>query len=283
MSQASVVIVAYNEEPYIERCLRAVLAQSFSQFELIIIDDGSTDHTASVIKKINDRRIIYQLNAKRSGIAHSRNIGLKLCTTPYVFFTDADCMPAKHWLEEGLSILKGGDWQGVVGRTSYETAYTSISDRIIENIRPGAYPTCNVAYRHDALKKAGFFNEEYRRVSEDTDIARKILKFGKIAFAQDMIVFHQQKVLTPRRCFEDALRVFSKIKYIKNTGDFEACRLRVVYPAHFLYIVFPPLLLLRHRFKNWRDILLVFPLYLSYIFERFFIWIAAIKERIFLL
>ncbi len=283
MVQASVVVVVYNEEQYIERCLRSLLDQSFSCFELIVVDDGSEDRTAEIIRQFKDPRIIYLLNPSRQGIAFSRNIGIKSSTSEHVFFIDADCVSNKYWLQEGMRIFLSQDCLGVEGRTCYETAWTSVSDRIVENIKGQAYNTCNIGYKKSILKDVGLFNESYRLVSEDTDLAIKVLKKGKIVFLPDMLVIHLQKFLTPLKCIEDARRVFSKIRYIKDTQDFSACRFRILYPAHLLYIIFPFLLLLRFRLKNLKEIITLFILYVSYIIERFMIWSGAIKERIFLI
>ena len=265
IEKVSVVVVVYNEAWYIEWCIKAVLEQTYPAFELIIIDDCSTDRTRDIVKSFSDGRIAYFQNGTRKGIAYSRNQGIQHSTTEYVFFVDADCVPIKYWLEEGVRAFEQKSCLGVEGRTSYETAQTSLADRIIENTRGGAYNTCNIGYVKSALLDAGRFNEDYKWVSEDTDLARKILLRGSIEFLPSMVVFHSQKKLTPGRCFEEARRVFSKVKYIKNTGDLRACCGRIMYPAHLCYLFFPPLLLLRYRFKNLQEIFLLFVIYISYI------------------
>lgn len=172
---------------------------------------------------------------------------------------------------------------GVEGRTCYETNRTSITDAVIENFGGGAYITCNIAYRKSVLKKAGYFNQNYKLVGEDTDLALKVLKLGSIEFVPSMLVFHQRKRKTIKKYFQDAFRVFSKIKYVKDTKDYEACFWKVFYPAHLAVILFPPFLIFRYRIVSFKEFFLLPVIYLSYCFERILIWIAAVKESIFLL
>lgn len=89
MSFVTVVIPAYNVEQYIEECLRSVLAQTYRDFEVLVINDGSTDRTADKVKKFTDRRVrlINQLNR---GLAGARNTGARRACGDYVAFLDSD-------------------------------------------------------------------------------------------------------------------------------------------------------------------------------------------------
>lgn len=283
IDKVSVVVVVFNEEQYMQRCVESILTQSYSSFELIIVDDCSTDCTAEIINEIKDSRICYTRNSERRGIAHSRNVGIQKSSTEHIFFMDADCVSTKYWLQEGVEAFEGGDCLGVEGKTCYETAWASIVDKIIENTKGGAYNTCNIGYCKQVLEDVGMFNEEYKFVSEDTDLARKVLKKGVIYFLPDMLVFHLRKKQAMAGFFQIAFRVFSKVKYIKNTGDHRACFWRIMYPAHLAFILFPPLLIFRYRIATFKEVLLLPIIYLSYVFERTLIWVAAVREGIFLL
>jgi glycosyltransferase involved in cell wall biosynthesis len=95
----SVLIPAYNSEKTILRAIHSVLKQTFQDFELIIVDDGSQDGTAEVIKAIDDTRIKYILHSKNSGTAEARNTAVRSATGRYVAFLDSD----DEWLPEKLS------------------------------------------------------------------------------------------------------------------------------------------------------------------------------------
>jgi hypothetical protein len=102
-------------------------------------------------------------------------------------------------------------------------------------------------------------------------------------FAPDMLVFHQRKKRSARDYFQNAFKAPLKVKYIKNTSDFKACFMRIIYPGHLAYILCPLLLIFRFRFVNLKEIFLLPVIYISYILERILIWLAAIKERTFII
>lgn len=95
----SVVIPCYNEQDNIEKSVDSILKQTFSEFELIIVDDCSNDHSAEIIKRLasTDDRIIYIKNEKNSGVALSLNNGLKHAKGDFIARMDADdlCEPER--------------------------------------------------------------------------------------------------------------------------------------------------------------------------------------------
>jgi len=85
----SVIIPAYNYVQYLPEAVASVLAQDHEQFELLIIDDGSTDHTAESCARITDPRVRY-LRQENAGLSAARNTGIREARLPYVAFLDAD-------------------------------------------------------------------------------------------------------------------------------------------------------------------------------------------------
>lgn len=87
----SVIIPVYNAEQYIVECIESVISQSFERYELILIDDGSTDSSFEICKEYEAKdariRVFHQ---KNSGVSKARNVGLKLSTGIYILFADAD-------------------------------------------------------------------------------------------------------------------------------------------------------------------------------------------------
>lgn len=86
----SIIMPAYNTGPQIKRSIRSVQKQTYENWELIIIDDCSTDNTKEVIDSIHDERIKYLRNEKNSGAAVSRNYGLREATGKWIAFLDSD-------------------------------------------------------------------------------------------------------------------------------------------------------------------------------------------------
>ena len=100
MCKVSVVVPAYNVVKYISECLESIKAQTFKDFECIVVNDGSTDNTLSLIEKVtagDDRfRILSQENG---GLSHARNEGMKLARGEYLQFIDGDDFVAPDLLE----------------------------------------------------------------------------------------------------------------------------------------------------------------------------------------
>ena len=96
---------SYNSEKYIRDSLESVLEQSYSNWELIIVDDCSTDNTVEIIKSFNDERIKFFTNGKNSGAAISRNKGLREAKGKWIAFLDSDDIWIPTKLEEQLNFM----------------------------------------------------------------------------------------------------------------------------------------------------------------------------------
>lgn len=85
----SVIIPLYNKEPIIGRCLHSVLLQDYDDFEIVIVNDGSTDRSAEIVKSINDPRLVY-IEQENCGPSMARNNGIKHSKGDWIVFLDAD-------------------------------------------------------------------------------------------------------------------------------------------------------------------------------------------------
>ena len=86
----SIIIPVYNVEKYLEDCLNSVYNQSYDNYEVIIINDGSTDNSSKVIEKYKKNKNTIIIKQKNKGLSTSRNIGIKHSTGEYLIFLDAD-------------------------------------------------------------------------------------------------------------------------------------------------------------------------------------------------
>ncbi|MFQ5714752.1 MAG: glycosyltransferase family 2 protein [Candidatus Scalinduaceae bacterium] len=282
--KVSVVLIVFNEEKYIKKCVDALLRQTFLDFEIVVINNGSTDGTGEIINFYNDARIKYFVENAKCGLSRLRNIGIEKSKGEYVFFTDGDCIPNKYWLEEGLRTLQDRKYVGVEGKTYYESANTTISNVVMESYK-GFYMTCNIGYRREVLDKINCFDPNFTYGHEDRDLAIRVLKHGKICFSEDMIVVHQLKKLSIKELFTLAKRAGNMVYLLKVNGKRSSGQLRknILYPNNLLIILFPPILILGKTFRSGYDFILAFFQYFAYIYERIVIWKAAIKNRIFIL
>jgi glycosyltransferase involved in cell wall biosynthesis len=101
----SVIIPAYNYGRFIAETVESLLSQTYRDFECIIIDNGSTDETQEVLKKIVDKRIVC-IRQENKGVSHARNAGLKMAKGEYVLFLDADDLVENRKLEESVNFLE---------------------------------------------------------------------------------------------------------------------------------------------------------------------------------
>ena len=101
----SVIIPLYNKESYIKNTLRSVLEQNFTDFEIIIVNDGSTDNSLEIVSSFKDERIqvIHQPN---SGASSSRNKAIQSAKTEYIAFLDADDFWFPNHLEELVQLIQ---------------------------------------------------------------------------------------------------------------------------------------------------------------------------------
>jgi len=196
----SIVVPAYNAQRTIDLTLQALADQSYQgPKEVIVVDDGSSDSTPERIKAFRHASYIYQEN---QGPAAARNRGFQASKGEIVFFTDADCIPERAWIEKCLSGFTDETIGVVCG--SYGIANPGsllarcIHAEILYRHRyhmpnfPKSFGSYNFCLRRKVFEAAGGFNPSYRNASgEDNDLSYKILKLGsKIFFARDTIVDH---------------------------------------------------------------------------------------------
>ena len=171
----SVVLPTYNRAPLLGRAIRSVLGQSYGDFEVIVVDDGSTDETAAVVAGFDDPRVQYLQLARNTGAGAARNVGIRMARGKFLAFQDSDdeWMPSKlakqmeafEGAPSGLGVVYS-DMQRVWGdgTTSYLAAPDVLSGRLIGG-PAWFYQVCDLGVqstliRRECLEAAGHFNEE---------------------------------------------------------------------------------------------------------------------------
>ena len=102
----SIIMPSYNTGKFIKETINSVIAQTYSNWELIIVDDCSTDNTDEIVKSINDNRIIYLKNETNSGAATSRNKALRVAKGRWIAFLDSDDLWKNDKLEKQIRFMK---------------------------------------------------------------------------------------------------------------------------------------------------------------------------------
>ncbi len=197
----SVVIPAFNCEKYIKSAVESVLAQDYSDYEILVIDDGSVDHSRDIVLSFGDRvRYFYQEN---SGAGAARNKGITEARGEYIAFLDADDVWFSDKLSFQLDMLKRHEADMVYARSCFIDACGRVEDcgqseqsvgdcdvwrRYFEELFWwNDIPTSSVLIKKECLEKFGVFDED-RRITEDYDLwlrivsKVKIIGFGKAVF-----------------------------------------------------------------------------------------------------
>lgn len=115
MAKVTVLMPTYNVAPYVKEAVESVLRQSYSDFELLVIDDCSTDGTLDVVRGISDSRIHIVQNERNLGLADNLNRGLSLIKTELVSRMDGDDIAEPHWLQSEVAVLESHPEIGICG------------------------------------------------------------------------------------------------------------------------------------------------------------------------
>lgn len=202
----SVVIAAHNSEAYISSAIESILNQTYQAFELIVVDDSSTDNTWSIIQNYatKDSRLkAYQAKVKHGGLA--RNIGVSYCKYNYVALLDSDDIAFKDRLENQLSFMQDhhnivvlgtflhritseGILMDVIGHGPQTISDFHDLDRRIELIP--IYGT-TAMIRKDAFNKVGGFANQVE-ISQDAELWDRIAEYGECLLLPEVQVYYRQ-------------------------------------------------------------------------------------------
>jgi glycosyltransferase involved in cell wall biosynthesis len=171
----SIIIPTYNRADRIAGTIQSVLNQNYTNFEILVIDDGSTDNTKDIVASIQDLRIRY-LRKKNEERAIARNFGVEQATGDYVTFLDSDDSLYAHFLDEALSIIKQynhPEWFHIAYEIKDETGKVIRKEnkrhgQINRTLISGNHLSCiGVFVRKDILEKHQFNEDPAIIGSED--------------------------------------------------------------------------------------------------------------------
>ena len=180
MPRVSVIIPVYNGEKTIQKTVASVLNQTFSDFELLIVNNGSTDATSAIVAGFNDRRI-RALSISRSSSARSRNYGITHACGEYLAFLDADDLWLQDKLREQLQALQEApeahlaySWTDHIdedGNFLYPGTHACFSGHVYQQLLVYDFieSGSNVLLKQEALRGCGGFDESLG-TAEDWDL-----------------------------------------------------------------------------------------------------------------
>jgi glycosyltransferase involved in cell wall biosynthesis len=300
----SVIIPVFNGEKWIEQTINSVLSQTFKSYELIIINDGSTDNTEKVILDFNDK-LIYRIK-ENGGQASARNLGIKLASGEYISFIDSDDL----WVPEKLDIqysqlLQSGlkwsytnaiafreDISNIIFRFSESNKHYSgeIFDKLFLNC---FIPSPTLLINKSVFDRIGLFNEDLLlKNREDWNMWIRISQFYPIHYISEPLAYyrlHSNSVTSSEsrdnsiNGFIYALRLSEKLDY-ERFGDLTNTRISDKYflESRFMALGFNYIKAITYSFKAIKNnpsnlilyiytlIILIYPInnFLSYKLRR---------------
>jgi glycosyltransferase involved in cell wall biosynthesis len=242
MEKISVIIPVKNEAKKIGQCLEAVFSQSYSPFEVIVVDGHSTDETVNIAQKY-PVKIFYEEYRTRAG---ANQIGLEHAQGDFIAFTDADCIPKNDWLENliielhegivgvggGIINLGNGFWEKSVNLAfgTFLGSANSVQGRFFKEKRyVNSISGCNSIYRRkDLLFVKGF--DVTLGTAEDTDLNKKLLPLGKLLYTPAAIIFHNH---------HRGVKDFSKRMYQYGIGRAQSrlWDIQIIPPVFFIILL----------------------------------------------
>ena len=198
----SVVVCAYNAEPTMRDCLESLTKLAYPNYEVIVVDDGSTDQTGAIAEEYPQFKIIHQPNR---GLSAARNVGMAAATGEIVAYTDSDAMPDPHWLTYVALKFTSTDFVGIGGpnlpppeedwrANCVAAAPGSPTHILLDDETAEHIPGCNMAFRKDALAEVGGFDPTYTAAGDDVDICWRLQALGyKLGFSPAAIVWHHRR------------------------------------------------------------------------------------------
>ncbi|MBX9743530.1 MAG: glycosyltransferase [Chthoniobacterales bacterium] len=200
--KVSIIVCSYNGGQTLEACLRSLKKIDYPDYEVIVVDDGSTDNTKEILARHPWVHAIVQSN---QGLSVARNVGAAAATGEILAYTDSDCMADPDWLFYLVGTLLSGDYAGVGGPNVSPPAenwhqacvaaapggpnHVLLTDVVAEHI-----PGCNMAFHRWAFDRIGGFDPEYRKAGDDVDFCWRLQQENLvIAFSPAAIVWHYRR------------------------------------------------------------------------------------------
>jgi glycosyltransferase involved in cell wall biosynthesis len=242
----SVAVPVFNGEKFVESCIKSVLSQSYKPYEVIVVDDGSSDSTSEIASRYPVRLVRHD---KNMGLAEARNTAICSAKGDIVAFLDVDCVAGGDWLQNIVDNYREHDAVGVggqgveVSRKGYANMYRSLhsaqghGDKKRDDIDT-LFGLCS-SYKRESLLKIGLYDPIFRTNGEDVDMSLRILKAGgRIVYDPSVVVYHQRT---------DSIRSFLKtagkayywgsLAFLKNSENKMWQMLKItLYPSKVFFL-----------------------------------------------
>jgi glycosyltransferase involved in cell wall biosynthesis len=252
--KVTVNIAVKNRRALLAACLDGLAVQTFRDFDVVVVDNGSTDGTPEEAGAA--RGFPVQVLSELGSLGAVRNVGVRASEGEIVAFVDSDCVPTPDWLARGVAAFDDPSLNVVQGMTLPDPAAARGRWDATQDIQEftDRYEACNLFYRRDALLRAGGFDEAIGFFGEDTMAGWAVRRLGGTErFAPDAVVHHAVTYPGLRWHLRRCLRYGNWNKLVRRYPEMRA----LFWRRYFLrqrnldtLLVFP--MLWRHRPYTWR-------------------------------
>jgi len=217
--RATFVVVNYNGEKFLEKCLDSIARQSYRNFDVIVVDNGSTDNSLKILDQFSDVLEMEVIkNSENLGFAKAANQGIRMADSEIVALVNNDAFLDERWLEEIVKVCKSDKSSGIfaskilfpdgrinsAGHIIYRGL--AVMERGFLEKDFGQYDfDCYVAgacaaaaaYRREMLEEIGLFDEDYFMYNEDVDLSLRAILLGwKVRFVHKAVAWHLHSAST---------------------------------------------------------------------------------------
>lgn len=201
--KVTVVMNFYNEEKYLSQAIESILNQTYQDFELLLVDDASTDNSNEIANSYTDSRIRIIRNQTNQGLAYGRNVGMREARGEYVAFADADDYSAANrielevkCLENCKSVLAVSCWSNYIDEDGklmeHEPSILLDTHEVKASFLFGnPFSNPGSMIRRDVYEKYGIFQEKELRVSQDYFFWLQVLEVGELKILPEKLLFYR--------------------------------------------------------------------------------------------
>lgn len=201
----TVVIPNYNGQRFVEQAIDSVLYQTYPNFELMVVDDGSTDNSLQLIRRKaqGDSRIHVISLAHNAGVANARNIGIKKAQGEYIAFLDSDDIWTEDKLERQLALAEKGadivycsydfidEKNNLIQKAFIVPDVTNFQKMLVSSVI-----SCSTSFIRTELMQAHLFNPDFYH--EDYALWMELLRVCPVAYGDQKVLMHYRQVAGSR-------------------------------------------------------------------------------------
>lgn len=279
--KVSVIIPCYNQESYLKDAILSIVRQSYQNWEIIIVNDGSTDNSAEVAKELaaTDPRILY-ISQDNQGVSAARNKGIKVSRGKYILPLDGDdtiekdyIVRAVEYLEEHPKCVCFYCRANMFGRVNqpWDITYTDYDHLLINNAI-----FCSSVYRRTDFDRIGGYDETFRHGYEDWEFYIQLLANGGEVYQDEMRLFNYRQKRTQEHSMDSISHKHEEhilnniyIKhfniYTKYFSSFIAEQRRISRYEEHIYILTEEKRRLSHKINKYKKLCLYLSSILAFI------------------